>query len=173
MLELIAVAFWLMLPAYLSNPMAVLTGGGTPVDFGRSWRGKRILGDGKTWRGLLGGTACGIVLALVLNLVAPAIGAPTFSAAAVVCLPLGAMLGDMLESVIKRRVGLKRGAPLPVADQLDFLVGAWLLIAVFDWGWFSSSFTPWVAVAALVLTPVLHVGVNYIGYKLGKKDVPW
>jgi len=173
MLDIIIVAFWLMLPAYVSNPMAVLTGGGTPVDFGRSWRQKRILGDGKTWRGLFGGITCGIVLALVLNAVAPAIGTPSFSAAAVVMLPLGAMLGDMAESILKRRIGIERGAPLPIADQLDFLAGAWLLTALADWKWFSSSFTPWVMVAALILTPVLHLGVNFIGFKLGKKDVPW
>ena len=53
-LEIILQALWLILPAYVANASAVLVGGGTPVDFGKNWRdGKRILGDGKTWRGLL------------------------------------------------------------------------------------------------------------------------
>jgi CDP-2,3-bis-(O-geranylgeranyl)-sn-glycerol synthase len=60
-----------------------------------------------------------------------------------------------------------------VADQLDFLAGAWLLTAIFDWDWFSTNFTLWVALAAILITPALHLGVNYIGYRLGKKDVPW
>ena len=49
-------AFWFILPAYVANASAKLIGGGIPVDFGKTWKdGKRILGDGKTWRGLLFG----------------------------------------------------------------------------------------------------------------------
>ena len=61
-----ALAFWSLLPAHAANPLAVVFGGGTPMDFGRSLRdGKRILGDGKTWRGFVGGAASGFVLGLV------------------------------------------------------------------------------------------------------------
>ena len=45
------VGVWLMLPALIPNSAAVLFGGGRPMDFGKSWRGKRLLGDGKTWKG--------------------------------------------------------------------------------------------------------------------------
>ena len=31
----------------------------------------------------------------------------------------GSLFGDMFMSFFKRRIGLKRGAPLPVVDQLD------------------------------------------------------
>src|SRR5574342_1096391 len=49
-------ALWLMLPAYAANPSAQLTGGGLPIDFGKTARdGKPLLGPGKTWRGFLGG----------------------------------------------------------------------------------------------------------------------
>src|SRR2546427_1069996 len=55
-------AFWFLLPAYVANPMAVVFGGGTPMDFGRTLRdGRRLLGDGKTWRGVMGGAAARIV----------------------------------------------------------------------------------------------------------------
>ncbi|HDS59894.1 MAG TPA: CDP-archaeol synthase, partial [Thermoplasmatales archaeon] len=40
-------AVWLVLPAYLANASAVVLGGGTPIDFGKTWRDKRLLGDGK------------------------------------------------------------------------------------------------------------------------------
>ncbi|HEY4704839.1 MAG TPA: CDP-archaeol synthase, partial [Thermoplasmata archaeon] len=36
-----ALAFWFLLPAYAANPMAVVFGGGTPMDFGRSLRDGR------------------------------------------------------------------------------------------------------------------------------------
>ena len=55
------IAFWLMLPAYIPNNCASLFGGGTPLDMGRTFKdGRRILGDGKTFRGTIAGTICGI-----------------------------------------------------------------------------------------------------------------
>ncbi|HTY46053.1 MAG TPA: CDP-archaeol synthase, partial [Methanomassiliicoccales archaeon] len=33
-----------MLPALIPNSAAVLFGGGTPIDFGRVWHGKRVFG---------------------------------------------------------------------------------------------------------------------------------
>src|SRR3989475_6474876 len=65
-------AFWFLLPAYVANPMAVVFGGGTPMDFGRTLRdGRRLLGDGKTWRGVGGGVASGVRLGLLLATVGP------------------------------------------------------------------------------------------------------
>ena len=50
-----------MLPAYLPNPIAALVGGGTPIDLGRNFTdGKRVFGDGKTYRGLIIGIFAGI-----------------------------------------------------------------------------------------------------------------
>src|SRR2546422_10015344 len=61
-LEEALLAFWFLLPAYVANPMAVVFGGGTPMDFGRALRdGRRILGDGKTWRGVARGGRSGRV----------------------------------------------------------------------------------------------------------------
>lgn len=45
-----------ILPGYISNAGMVLVGGGKPIDGGKNWRdGKRILGDNKTWSGLIKG----------------------------------------------------------------------------------------------------------------------
>src|SRR2546427_10964525 len=55
-LEAIPQALWFFLPAYVANPMAVVFGGGAPMGFGRTLRGgRRLLGGGKTWRGVGGG----------------------------------------------------------------------------------------------------------------------
>jgi len=44
-------------------------------------------------------------------------------------------------------------------------------------GWFLEHYVHgygWVAlVVFLAAVPLLHRGVNIIGYKMGKKDVPW
>lgn len=177
MLSLVIDALWLMLPAYVPNSSAVLFAGKTPIDFGRNFvDGKRIFGPGKTFRGLIGGTLSGIAVGLFLQLVKDStqIGVPSFEPiSVVVTLSLGAMLGDLTKSFLKRRMGLDRGSPLPVADQLDFVVGAWVLTFIFFRDWFVQNFTLPVIVVALILSPLLHLAVNLIGYKLGKKKEPW
>jgi CDP-2,3-bis-(O-geranylgeranyl)-sn-glycerol synthase len=177
-IETVVVAFWAMLPAYVPNNAAVLAGGGRPIDGGRMWGGRRVLGDGKTWRGTAVGTLVGVALALVLNAAAPAVedalalSLPEFGVAAVT-LAFGAMVGDITASFLKRRTGRERGAPFPGIDQLDFVVGALGLTVLVTPGWFFETFTLPVLVVVLVLTPVLHVGTNVIAYYIGVKDEPY
>jgi len=68
---------WLYLPGYLSNTAAMLGGKWIPdltgmrvfpIDGGRVLRdGNRILGDGKTWNGLIGGILGGGLLAILTH----------------------------------------------------------------------------------------------------------
>jgi CDP-2,3-bis-(O-geranylgeranyl)-sn-glycerol synthase len=175
----VVTAIWAMLPAYVPNNVAVLAGGGPPIDGGRTWGGSRLLGDGKTWRGTAGGWLAGGALALALNQLAPAVGPgigvdlPRFPIAAVLALPLGAMLGDIGASFLKRRTGRERGAPFPGVDQLDFVVGALALTVLVAPDWFLATFTLPVVAVVVVLTPLLHVATNGIAYLLGLKDEPW
>jgi len=174
--DIITIALWLMLPAYLPNPCAALFGRGTAIDFGRNFTdGRRILGDGKTYIGFFAGTVAGIVIGLVQMLIAPyaPIPFPEFTLTAILCLSIGSLLGDLGMSFVKRRIGLARGAPLPIADQLDFVAGAWILTYLFEREWFLLNFTTWIVVTILIITPIMHLATNIIGYKLGKKDVPW
>ena len=176
---LVATAFWAMLPAYVPNNAAVLAGGGRPIDGGREWRGARLLGDGKTWRGTAVGTLVGVLLALALNrLTDPAsatlgVPLPRFALPAAVALAFGAMCGDIGASFLKRRSGRERGAAFPGLDQLDFVVGALGLAFVVDTDWALAVFTPRVLAVVLVMTPVLHVVTNVGAYLLGLKDEPW
>lgn len=178
-LEIVIVAIWIMLPAYLPNNAAVLFGGGRPIDGGRRLSGARLLGDGKTWRGLISGILVGIIAALVLNgiepMVAAAIGVelPRFPLAAILALPTGALLGDIGASFLKRRLGAERGSSVPGLDQYDLVIGSLGLTALLAWGWLSVVLTWWVLFAIIVLTPLLHVATNVIAYVLGLKDVPW
>lgn len=175
----VVTALWAMGPAYVPNNAAVLGGGGRPIDGGRQWRGARLLGDGKTWRGTVVGVGAGIAVGLLLNAIqTPAsdlfgVTLPTFSPGALLALSAGAMLGDVVASFLKRRTGRERGRPFPGVDQLDFVVGALALAAVVDPAWFGSVFTGPVVLAVLVLTPVLHVATNGIAYLLGLKEEPW
>ncbi|MFB6250164.1 MAG: CDP-2,3-bis-(O-geranylgeranyl)-sn-glycerol synthase [Halobellus sp.] len=179
LLELVTVAFWAMLPAYVPNNVAVLAGGGAPIDGGRTLGGRRLLGDGKTWRGTAVGTLAGLVLAQVLTVFAPVIvrmtgvALPTFPITAALGLAFGAMLGDITASFLKRRTGRERGVSFPVVDQLDFVAGALGCAALFDFAWFSATFSPPVLGVIVVLTPVLHVGTNVVAYVLGLKGEPY
>jgi CDP-2,3-bis-(O-geranylgeranyl)-sn-glycerol synthase len=186
-------AFFAMLPAYVAGPVAVLTGGGAPMDGGRVWKdGNRIMGDGKTWRGLVGGTVGGVVLVGILSLVVRASGTTDVTDFLMPAwdtglswlwvgflMAFGSLFGDFMKSFFKRRSGAERGAKSPLMDMYDFILGSWLLAAVFAWPWFSQTFWPgeygfpWHILVILIISPALHRGVNIIGYKMGKKDVPW
>jgi CDP-2,3-bis-(O-geranylgeranyl)-sn-glycerol synthase len=80
-----------------------------PLDFGLTLRdGRRLLGSHKTWRGLVGGSlACAAAAALC------GLGWPIGAEFGVLSL-----LGDMLSSALKRRLGLAPGREVPVIDQL-------------------------------------------------------
>jgi len=173
-------AFWFFLPAYIANPTAVLFGGGTPIDFGKVLRdGNRLFGDGKTWRGFGGGVMCGIILGLILWGIATAFypqlsfGPFPEGLVPIILLPIGALLGDLAGSYIKRRIGKARGAPVIGLDQYDFFVFAILLIMLFQTGWFLQHYWYSEGIYGLlfitILTPFLHKLVNVVGYKIGKK----
>jgi CDP-2,3-bis-(O-geranylgeranyl)-sn-glycerol synthase len=179
-------AIWLMVPMLIPNSAAVLFGGGTPVDFGRTMKdGTRYLGDGKTWRGLVGGTLSGMGLGMIQIIIMNLLDKPEWTySPCVPCtifilflLAFGSMFGDMLGSFIKRRVKIARGAKFPVMDQYDFFIGTMILIIPLQWAWFSANFLEGIYLfgfAGLVLLiPVMHRVMNIIGFKMGKKDVPW
>jgi len=79
----------------------------------------------------------------------------------------GALTGDLVHSFVKRRIGLIEGAPLPVADQLDFVVGAVLFS-------FLVSPPPLLTIFIIfVITPPLHLLANFLAYVAGVKKTPW
>ena len=179
MLAPIVGALWAMLPAYVPNNAAVVFGGGPPIDGGRRLWGTRLLGDGKTWRGTAAGTAAGVAVALVLDAVRLPVGAalgvalPPIPPLVAVGLAGGAMLGDVVASFLKRRLGRARGASVPGLDQLDFVAGALGTTALVAPGWVAQVFPPVAVVAVVVLTPALHLGTNVVAHRLGLKAEPW
>jgi len=176
MLQLIITAIWLAAPAYIPNTMAVLFKGKIPIDLGKNFiDGRRVLGDGKTFRGFFGGALCGLFFGIIQINVAGLLSLPDFSGKYLVIasLAFGSMLGDLFFSFFKRRLKLQRGSPAPVIDQLDFLTGALFLLWVLDPVFFASNFSPVIIIILLVITPAIHLTVNFIGFKLGKKEEPW
>ncbi|MHA1229045.1 MAG: CDP-2,3-bis-(O-geranylgeranyl)-sn-glycerol synthase [Candidatus Helarchaeota archaeon] len=194
-------------PALTTNATMVIFGkNGKPIDGGRLFKGKRILGEGKTWQGMIGGVLFGLNIGMiiwvlnyfVINDAMVLLGLNNFQINPVngdvitiykneaeiasffkippltafltsFCTAFGAFFGDMVGSAIKRRLNYKRGAPLPLIDQLDFISFAML---------FAYLCHPiqnvWLYVVfMLIFTPLVHLLANVIAYMLHLKKEPW
>ena len=164
-IEIIGSALWFILPAYFANATPVVLGGGLPLD---GWRrlgdGRRIFGDGKTVRGFVAGLVVGTIIGALQGV---AKGSFSHYLSLGFLLALGALLGDLMGSFTKRRLGIERGGALPGLDQLGFVVIALLLAS-------PVEVPSWQVIAAILLiTPALHLATNFIGYKMGLKSRPY
>lgn len=167
---------WIIIPAYIANASALLSKGKKRMDFGKKFAGNELFGAGKTWKGLIlavgMGTLGGIVQIYLrpwLNLAALGEGflLPELPLVAVFSIAVGAMLGDLLASFLKRRVGLKRGESAPLLDQLDFVTGGFAFALIF------VDISPVAIGLVFAVTPVLHLLSNVVAHQIGAKEVPW
>lgn len=134
-----------------------------PLDLGaRFLDGRRVFGDSKSIEGFLSGFTAGFFAGYLLSLK----GLLSVKEGAV--LSFGAMLGDVLGSFVKRRLGLEPGAPAPLLDQLSFLVAALALYRLVI-GFIETTVT----IVLILLTPPIHLATNIIAYKLKLKGRPW
>jgi len=171
------IGLWIIIPAYAANGFAPLAHGKRRIDFGKKLAdGRYIFGPGKTWEGFIFavfiGTLFGsleIFLYPYLEPIAAVNGIHLLklSLLSVFLISLGAMVGDLVGSFIKRRVGIERGEPAPLLDQLDFVFGAFLfLYPVLEVS--SLAF-----ILIILITPVIHFISSIIGHAIGVKKVPW
>ncbi len=184
-------------PAFVANGIPTILGKGKrfngPIDGGRYWSdGKRILGEGKTIRGLVSGVLSGMLSCMAIIVIAKQFNYPlafmnlstqsylsilfpminfhgnelVFGALIGFLLGFGALFGDMVGSFIKRRSGLQRGESYMFMDQLGFLVTALL---------FTALIIPWPVAWVIFLVPstlFLHIGTNLLSYRVGLQEVP-
>lgn len=179
-------AFWVYLPAAIGNmtpilvakiPWAPLRNWTTPIDLGKTWRGHRIFGAHKTWRGLITGM---IVSTLILALqqaifrqvpeMQDWLGGFDFGALPTLIVGplfgLGALGGDAIKSFFKRQRGTPPGESWFPFDQIDLPVGA----LVFTWPFIQPTFGQ--ATAVVILWSASQLISSYIGYLLNLKDKP-
>jgi CDP-2,3-bis-(O-geranylgeranyl)-sn-glycerol synthase len=183
MLNTIIQALYFFLPAYAANMMPVLLAKyklleflNVPVDFNFKIGGKAITGTHKTYRGIIGG-----VLGAMAVVALQAWIHDVWSQREVLYLfqyylpsvlwlgfwmGLGEGLGDVVKSIVKRRIGIKSGGAFFPYDQLSFL-GA-LGLAFFYY--VPPAGHIW---AIIIISPVIPVIANIIGYKIGWKKVWW
>ena len=190
-------SFWIIIPAYVANASALLVGGRTPIDFGKTYKdGKRILGDGKTWNGLITGGFIGVTAGFAIATAAPTInqilaenelgfltvsnfeGFP-YMIPLVASITYGALLGDIIESFFKRRRGISRGKNWMPFDQIDFILGVLCFCLIIStllhisgalpYNWFFENLSFFHILFLLLNTPFIHLFSNFIHRKSKRK----
>ncbi len=176
-------ALWFFLPVGIANSAPVFAKAipslktlEYPMDFHRMFRGKRIFGSHKTFRGLVAGIIVSIAIVLLQQYfysqspwlrqwVAVDYTQINPLIFGILC-ALGALLGDAVESFFKRQIGVKPGKAWFPFDQLDYIIGGMIFTAFYHVLPFS------VYVWIVVIWFGLHLLSTWIGYIVGLKDSP-
>ncbi len=175
MIEYAVRVMMLSLPAMVANAMPLITCRSIlrnphPIDLNKRFLdGKRVFGDNKSVEGFISGVVAGFLVGLTysyyFNMTAWILYGLTSG--------LGAMCGDLLNSFIKRRLGLRPGQPFIPLDQLSFIIMAFALVKAFKADVMVGQDLGTVDfVAGLALAGVLHPLTNYVAYLLGVKETP-
>jgi CDP-2,3-bis-(O-geranylgeranyl)-sn-glycerol synthase len=169
--------------AWLRSPLSLWFR--SPIDNGRTLRGRRLFGDNKTWCGFVVmvpavGAIC-LLMALARDLL-PAgwsrglwpLSAPAYGLLG--CwLGLGFMAGELPNSFLKRQLGIAPGAaPLNalgrrlcfLLDRLDSIAGALVALAL------VLPAPPGTCLAVLLIGPGVHWLFSVLLYRLGMKARP-
>lgn len=170
----IAYALILIFPAYVANAIPVVLGGGQPIDFGKKMPdGKPVFGSHKTIRGFVAGVIAGTLVAAAEYWLIPQLSPAdfvlpyNFSILLGFMISFGALAGDLIHSFAKRRLKIAEGNPLPIVDQLDFVIGAVALASL-------VSAPPLLTFGIiLVITLPIHLLTNVFAYLTGAKKTPW
>ena len=151
-----------------------------PLDLGLMFRGRRVLGDHKTWRGL--------VINLVFCILGTMIQAWLHNAGFLpswillvdyrkyghlvgILLGFGMTAGELPNSFLKRQLDIhpgKRkkgllGVTFFLCDQVDLTIGIWVCL------FFLVRPTLWLVLWSFLITIVVHVTVSGVGYLLGMR----
>lgn len=150
-----------------------------PIDGGATFRGHRLFGDSKTWRGIAVAVVGSIVTVAVQRYaladfattlvrvdyrhVSPVLFGGAMGA--------GATLGELPNSFVKRQLGIAPGSttrsPLRVLfylwDQVDLLLLTWPLL----WLWMRPDAA--LVVTSFVLAATVHPLVSVIGFAIGAR----
>jgi len=157
-----------------------LPGLARPLDGGRTLRGRRLLGDNKTWRGAIVMFSGVLAATLILSRLGawtarlPAEVRATSPALLGTLLGAGTVLAELPNSFLKRQLGIAPGAQsgsrlgvaLAILDQGDFVIGIWIALL-------PIYVIPWPrAVLAFVVVAGVHLLLNVVGFAIGARRTP-
>ncbi len=177
---MLVVLLYFLLPAAIANMSAALSAKlfpklNFPLDFNKTFRGIRILGDHKTIRGFVFGIITAtIVYALQIYLYNA--GNYTHKISLInynktpfylgSLLGLGAVGGDAVKSFFKRQLNKKPGKSWIPFDQIDWVAGA---LVITSW---IVPYPPVIILVSLTICFLLHFVVKFIGYLLKLDNAP-
>lgn len=179
MFEAILQSIYLMLPAYFANMAPVIVRNnfrmlGFPIDFNKKIGNKPVLGRNKTFRGLIFGIVFAIIAAylqfvLYSNNIFIGISIADYSGWLLIgfLMGFGAIFGDLVKSLIKRRLNYKPGEPFVPWDQTDFVAGA----IIFIYPLVALSLNRIIII--FLVSFVLHIIVNHIAYYIRIRKEEW
>jgi CDP-2,3-bis-(O-geranylgeranyl)-sn-glycerol synthase len=189
LLLLLIQSAYFLIPAYFANmapPIAkkfkFLESLKIPIDRGKKFSdGRSLFGQNKTYRGYVVGIIGGIIGAYIQMLLfkypifqnISIIGIDYTSHFVVlllgVLLGFGAITGDLIESFLKRRVGMDSGESFVPWDQIDHVIGAYIFVLpivfyALTWKLFLCS---------IIITFFLHVIINHISFYMNIRQEKW
>ncbi len=151
-----------------------------PLDFGKKYKGKRIFGDHKTFRGFF--------INVVFCIIGAAVQAGLQTTGSIpswlilldygaywpllgLLLGIGMTAGELPNSFLKRKLdispGGKKGGLYGIFfflfDQVDLTIGIWICI------FFLVKPSLWFVLCSFILTFLLHITVSSVGYLLGMR----
>ncbi len=146
-----------------------------PVDFKLTFRERRILGDNKTFRGLVFGIIASIIIIYIQYAIQLKYNFGNFliDYTQVNLLLLGflmgfgALLGDMIESFVKRQLDIKPGDIFLFFDQTDWMIGCLALTSIY----IRFEFKIWIT--AILLFSLLHIIIKHLSYYIGIENKKW
>ncbi len=159
-----------MMPAYFANMAPVIVKKlfkklAIPVN-------KKIFGKNKTYRGLIFGIFFAIIITFVQYILYPLLKDISFLdysnwSEMGFLMGFGAVFGDLTKSFFKRRLNYQPGKPFIPFDQLDFVIGALLLV--------SLVFIPTIemVITIIIASFVLHILINHFAYYLKIRNEKW
>lgn len=184
MIDTVLWSLWFFLPAGLATLAPILATKAplirnykAPMDFGKTYKGTRILGDTKTWRGLIVGIGAGVAVG-GLQMLIFTLAQPSFVHTSVFdygswttlwlggALGVGAIVGDAVKSFFKRRIGVPPSESWLVFDQIDYIIGGCICAAVFV----VLPLPDYLVILGVWFG--IHVLFGYIGYVTGFKKTP-
>jgi len=160
----------------LSKKAGILNFLDKPIDAGKTFLGKPLLGSHKTWRGLVMGILVGFLVVLLQSYF---FNYHFFQKISLVnyqkiniflfgfLISAGAVFGDLTFAFLKRRLNLVPGAKFLPFDQINYVIGA----AIFLTPFFKINISVWLTL--LIATFFLHIIVNRLGYALNLHQAKW
>ncbi len=129
--------------------------------------GFRLFGKNKSLLGLISAFSAAVIISAFLTESLHVLDKPSYFFMGVVS-GLGAIVGDLFGSILKRLLKIKEGQPF-FTDQITFILFALIGLYLID----PNVLPLWLSALLLIFSAYLHRFMNVLAHYLKLKKVPW